>query len=67
MYMYIWLCNVPLRVYSEIKCCILCHIVCVVFHSMVCVTSSIPHNCHAEQAHIIKRSNLWANVACSIQ
>lgn len=26
MYMYIWLCNVPLRIYSKIKCCILCHI-----------------------------------------
>ena len=24
MYMYIWLCNVPLRIYSKIKCCILC-------------------------------------------
>lgn len=26
MYMYIWLCNVPLRIYSKIKCCILCHL-----------------------------------------
>ena len=34
MYMYIWLCNVPLRVYSEIKCCILCHIVCVYCFSL---------------------------------
>lgn len=23
--MYIWFCNVPLRINSEIKCCILCH------------------------------------------
>lgn len=37
MYMYIWLCNVPLRIYSKIKCCILCHICVVSGFLLFCV------------------------------
>lgn len=44
-YMYIWLCNVPLRIYSTIKCCILCHM-CFCFLQAV-------HRIHFYKIHLI--------------
>lgn len=45
MYMYIWLCNVPLRIYSKIKCCILCHLcVYLIFLRSHATLASSQHN-----------------------
>lgn len=44
MYMYIWLCNVPLRIYSKIKCCILCHLRVTSFLKSHTTLASSQHN-----------------------